>query len=258
MLMFVNDSHFASKIAEPIIYAHADRIRSIVVSKKIRGQVRASLRIIRQCSRRYAAYRILVDVITRLNSARGCGSVRNIAGRLRIPVIRLTDVNRDPEMAPLLPADLGLAINFDQILKESFLSRFRHGVLNLHASRLPKDRGVSPALWAFARGDPWIWATIYQIDSGLDTGPIVEQFQLKVQPNDTAFSLYERVCSEGGNRLSQIVDALYKGELVPPVPQERAERCDPFSWPNAAFDLMLAQSKRRLISSSDVVRSFCW
>lgn len=238
-----------------MIQGYGERIKAVVISAKIRGRFAASLGIMRKCSRRYTAYRVIVDMVTRLNALRGRGSVLSLAKQAGIPFLHVADVNRDDRLQQLLPADLGLAINFDQIVKKGLLAAFRNGVFNLHASRLPRDRGISPALWAFARGDEEIWATIYKMDEGLDTGTVIEQFARAVQMNDTAFSLYERLCCEGGKRLCQIIGAHYSGKLAHPTPQHVAEAQAPFSWPDLRFDAMLKASKRRLFDLHDIARA---
>jgi methionyl-tRNA formyltransferase len=256
MLILANDSHFACRILKPVIQGHSTRIKAVVISNKIRGRVAPSLGSMRKCSRRYTAYRVIVDMVTRLNALRGRGSVSSLAKHAGIPVLHVPNVNRDDRLEQLLPADLGLAINFDQILNKRLLgAAFQNGVFNLHASRLPHDKGISPALWAFARGDEEIWATIYKLDEGLDTGPVIEQFALAVRADDTAFSMYERICCEGGERLCRVIGAHYSGELAHATPQHAAEAQAPFSWPDLRFDAMLQASKRRLFGLHDVVRA---
>jgi len=254
MILFVNESYFANLLAAPVIGEHSKHIQALVVSTKIRGDWAASIKVLRRCSMRYASYRMLVDAVTRINSGLRSKAVAGMARRLGIPIVRSADVNVDDAVLKMLPTDLGLVVNFDQILRESFLARFECGVVNLHASRLPMDRGISPVLWAFARGDSSVWSSIYKVDTGLDTGPIFEQYETAVMPADTAFSLYERVCANGGLRLSSLVSKVLQGNVPQPTPQQ-GQRSSPHGWPNAEFDALLHRSGRHLISAQDIVRA---
>jgi methionyl-tRNA formyltransferase len=190
-----------------------------------------------------------------VNGIRGRGSVINLAKKADIPIFFVSDINSDTTLKSLLPADLALAINFDQILHQPFLSKFRGGILNLHASCLPRDKGISPVLWAFARGDKEIWATIYKMDGGLDSGPIFEQFSLPVVEDETVFSVYEGVCVEGGKRLSRTVELFFSDKLRDPIDQEPPGSAIALSWPDANFDKMLKKNQRKLFRLTDIFRA---
>ena len=256
MIVFVNESYFAFKIIEPIVKSNSHCIQAFVLSTKTRNRLGPSFRIIRKCSPCYVNYRVLVDLITRLNGLIKKKSVSNLAKKYGIPILSISNVSEDENLKSLLPQDIGLTINFDQILKGKLLACFEDGVINFHASRLPFDRGISPVLWAFARGDNEIWGTLYSVDSGLDTGPIFEQFQLDIYKHETAFSLYERICTVGGRRLCRLIKDYNRGNLSPPSPQKEApmEQSN-LGWPDKRFEQMLKGTKRQLISWRDVLRT---
>ena len=92
-----------------------------------------------------------------------------------IPILICGDIN-DPAVQEALPtADLGVALNFDQVLKHRL---FRHSFMAF-LTCMPRsswDKGVSPALWAFARGDAIVWITIYRMSEQLDCGSILNRF----------------------------------------------------------------------------------
>jgi len=255
MIVFVNESCFAFAILDPIINSNPHCIQAIVLSTKTRNRLGPSLRIIQQCSPRYVVYRVLVDLLTRLNSFFKNKSIANLAKKHGIPILSISNISEDKRLESMLPQDIGLIINFDQILKEKLLACFKDGVINFHASRLPLDKGISPVLWAFARGDSKIWGTLYSVDSGLDTGPIFEQFQLKVSKHDTAFSLYERTCVTGGKKLCGLLNAYNEGDLKTPTSQRKLSKGQSLlGWPDHHFDQMLKSSKRKLISYKDIFR----
>ena len=143
----------------------------------------------------------------------------------------------------MVEGDMALTFNFDQILTDSLLKRFPLGVINVHGSGLPADKGISPVLWAFARGDDTIRISIYEMDAGIDSGPILEQFSIPVLESDSGFSLYSRVCEEAGERLVDVVEQVSRGTLsATPQPDGSASRY--WSW-----------AQRRASSDDDCLRS---
>jgi methionyl-tRNA formyltransferase len=97
-----------------------------------------------------------------------------------------------------LRPDMGLSILFDYILRPEFIGLFPKGVMNLHPSYLPYNRGQYPNVWSIVEGTP-AGATLHYVDSRIDTGDIVAQKQVPVDAVDTGETLYrklERACVE--------------------------------------------------------------
>ena len=88
--------------------------------------------------------------------------------------------------------DIGLSVLFDHILKPELLSIFPHGVVNLHPSYLPYNRGQYPNVWSIVDGTP-SGVTIHYIDDGIDTGDIIAQKEVPVEPVDTGETLYRKL-----------------------------------------------------------------
>jgi hypothetical protein len=250
IVLFVNDSYFAYLLARWVIKNFHDQIVAVVLSTKIKRSPSRILYIYRRTHWRYFVYRLTVDFASRLNTLLRKESVTALAKRHNLKIISTANVASCEELRLLLPAGLGIAFNYDQILSGKLLAAFTHGVLNLHCSRLPKDRGISPLLWAFARGDSSIWSTIYRMDEGLDSGPIFHQFPIAVEPGDTACSLYKRVASHGGRELAAVVQRIQDG-LEPTKPQPEDLEAIQWSWPDQDHRRMMANSKRRFMKLLD-------
>ena len=93
---------------------------------------------------------------------------------------------------------MGLSILFGYILRPEFLELFESGVVNLHPSFLPYNRGSNPDIWSIVEGTP-AGVTLHYIDKGVDTGDIIAQKQVTVEPVDTGETLYrklEQTCVE--------------------------------------------------------------
>lgn len=91
-----------------------------------------------------------------------------------------------------LGATLGLSILFDYILEGEFIRLFSDGILNLHPALLPYNRGQYPNVWSIVEGTP-AGATLHYIDEGIDTGDLVAQREVVVEPVDTGESLYRKL-----------------------------------------------------------------
>lgn len=97
-----------------------------------------------------------------------------------------------------LNADVCLSILFDYILQQEFIDLFRMGIINLHPSYLPYNRGNYPNVWSIVDGTP-AGVTLHYIDAGVDTGDIIAQEEISVELTDTGESLYrklEKACVE--------------------------------------------------------------
>ena len=102
------------------------------------------------------------------------------------------------EAIQVLQPDLGLSVFFGYILKESFLSLFPQGCINLHPAYLPFNRGVYPNVWSIVEGTP-AGVTLHYIDTGIDTGDIIASRRVEIEPIDTAKTLYhklEKACTD--------------------------------------------------------------
>jgi len=91
-----------------------------------------------------------------------------------------------------LKPDMALSVLFGCILKKRFIDIFPKGVLNLHTSLLPHNRGAHPNIWSIIDRTP-AGVTLHYVDSGVDTGEIVDQQQVDVEPTDTGETLYNKL-----------------------------------------------------------------
>ena len=256
VVLFVNDSYFSYLLARPLFEKFHDQIQAVVISTKIKGSASKVVGIFRKTHWRYFVYRLTIELINRINTLFRRRYVSALIRAYNLKVISTDNVTCCEELKSLLPADLGVAFNFDQILKGTVLGAFTHGVINVHSSYLPKDKGVSPVLWAFARGDSSIWSTIYRMDEGLDSGPIFRQLEIPVESDDTACSLYQRVCAKSGKELASVVDQV-QSAMAHPQSQPEDLDAKTWSWPDQTHRQMMVESRRKLINLSDICQMLC-
>ena len=104
---------------------------------------------------------------------------------------------------------------FGQILPKEILFLPKYGCINIHASLLPAYRGAAPINWAIIHGEPFTGITIMQMDEGMDTGAILLQERIPIDPHDTAGTLTEKMSHLGARMITAALPLLETGKLEP-------------------------------------------
>lgn len=171
----------------------------------------------------------VIGVITQPDRPAGRGRemkpppVKLLAESLGLPVIQPIRL-RAPEAMEQLRAwapDLIIVAAFGQILRQEVLDLPPHGCLNVHASLLPRWRGAAPINAAILNGDEQTGVTIMRMDAGVDTGPILSQKAIPIEPEDTAATLGEKLAQLGADLLIETLPPYLAGKLQP-QPQDEA------------------------------------
>ena len=147
--------------------------------------------------------------------------VKRAAGRAGIPVYQPTTLRDDAvrkSLAALAP-DLMIVVAYGLILPPGILQLPVHGCWNIHASLLPRWRGAAPIQRAIEAGDSQSGVCIMQMDEGLDTGPVIHRITTRMEADETAASLHDRLAVLGADALSHCLHRLSRGETIEPEPQ---------------------------------------
>jgi methionyl-tRNA formyltransferase len=171
----------------------------------------------------------IVTVITRPDKPSGRGKeivyspVKQLALSHEIPVWQPGSLKRQEniEMLAAYKADLYIVAAFGQILPQAVLDLPRYGTLNIHASLLPKYRGVSPITEAILQGDTETGVTIMLIDAGVDTGPLLHQRAIPISENDTTGNLTSKLAVLGASTLLEALPLWVQGKIKPRPQDER-------------------------------------
>ena len=161
---------------------------------------------------------------------RGRGVIRTpvheCADRWEIPVFSPARVKNPDAVLRLREEapDLIVVAAFGQILSKEILELPRYGCVNVHASLLPKYRGAAPIQWAVINGEEKSGVTIMQMDVGLDTGDILLQEEITLDPLETGESLYDKMAKLGGDLLVRALPMIEAGTLTP-VKQDDDASC---------------------------------
>jgi methionyl-tRNA formyltransferase len=112
-------------------------------------------------------------------------------------------------------ADVALVVAYGRILPDDVLSGPRLGCINVHASLLPKYRGAAPITWAVVRGEAETGVTLMQMDSGMDTGAMLETWPTPIGPDETAGELSERLSQLGAQAVREGIPKVLAGAYAP-------------------------------------------
>jgi len=122
-----------------------------------------------------------------------------------------------------LQADLGVLAYVTQIVPQSVFEVPRRGSICFHPSLLPRYRGGSAIPWQIIKGETRSGVTVFWVDPGIDTGPILLQKEAAVGPDDTAGSLYfNKLFPIGVDAVLESVELIARG-AAPRLPQDEAQ-----------------------------------
>lgn len=165
----------------------------------------------------------VVAVVTQPDKEKGRGKavsmspVKECALKHNIPVLQPVRIRR-PECVDELkqyPADVFVVAAFGQILTQEILDMPKLGCINIHASLLPAYRGAAPIQWAILDGLKETGVTIMQMDAGIDTGDILLQEKIDIEPTDTGESLFDKLSVLGAKTIVKALPMIEQGTLQP-------------------------------------------
>lgn len=154
--------------------------------------------------------------------------------RYGIPLYRVSDINSEDSLRLLeeLSLDVVFVIGWSQILGREALSKARVGMIGVHASLLPHNRGSAPVNWAIIRGEAVGGNTLMWLDETLDGGDIIDQMSFPITVYDTCGTVYERVAETNTAMIERVLPKVLRGERPgraqpptdePPLPRRRPE-----------------------------------
>jgi methionyl-tRNA formyltransferase len=165
----------------------------------------------------------IVGVVTRIDKPAGRGKmlasppIKLAAQAMGLTVFQPRRVRETGfvEQLRLLVPDIIIVAAYGQILPKDILALPKWGCVNIHASLLPLYRGAAPINWAIIRGEKETGITIMQMDEGMDTGAILIQERIPIEPSDTAGTLSEKLSTLGARLITTALQRLASGEIIP-------------------------------------------
>jgi methionyl-tRNA formyltransferase len=162
-------------------------------------------------------------VVTQPDRPRGRGQnaaaspVKEAALRLGLTVYQPERVRR-PEAVEYLrgiECDAMVVVGYGQIIPQAVIDLAPLGIINVHASLLPKYRGAGPIQWAIVRGETRTGVTTMRINAGLDTGDMLLKAETEIGPEENAVDLGRRLSLMGAALLVETLEGLRSGRIVP-------------------------------------------
>ncbi len=152
-----------------------------------------------------------------------------ISERHSVPLFKINHINDADSIEAIRSADLDwlFIIGWSQIANSEVLASTRYGVLGMHPTLLPEGRGRAAVPWAIIKGLDRTGVTMFVLDEGVDTGPLIAQVELPIAGREDAGSLYNRV--QGAHReLMRVAWPLLESGNCAPAPQDEAQATE---WP---------------------------
>jgi methionyl-tRNA formyltransferase len=149
--------------------------------------------------------------------------LRPIAMQARIPVNSAADIHSQASIewiTSLLP-DVIFCFGWSRLIREPLLSLPPLGVIGFHPAGLPANRGRHPIIWALILGLDETASTFFRMDSCADSGDIISQVRLNINPSDDAGTLYARITKLAMAQLRDFVPRLANGSITP-TPQNNS------------------------------------
>jgi len=171
----------------------------------------------------------IVGVITQPDRPRGRGqhvqpeAVKRAADEWKLPVLqpeRLSDPRWLQSLEALTP-DLGVVAAYGRLLPQALLDLPRLGMINVHASLLPRWRGAAPIHRAILAGDRTTGVTIMRVVLALDAGPMLAKAETEIQPLETSRELETRLATLGANLAGTTIERLAAGPVEETPQDER-------------------------------------
>ena len=173
-----------------------------------------------------ASHHEVVGVVTRPDAPAGRGRglrpspVGEAGADLGVPVLKPRSA-KDPAFAAALAElrpDVCPVVAYGSLVPRQVLDIPRFGWVNLHFSLLPAWRGAAPVQHAILHGDQVTGATVFLLEEGMDTGPVLGTMTEAIRPADTSGDLLGRLAQAGAGLLVAALDGLDNGSITP-VPQ---------------------------------------
>jgi len=151
-------------------------------------------------------------------------AMKALAEKSGIPSYR-PNMMKDPQVYDAyvkLQPDLAVLAFVTDIIPEKLLTVPSLGTICYHPSILPRHRGASAINWAIIQGDTRTGLTIFWVDKGIDTGPILLQKEIEIGPDDTTGSLYfNALFLMGVEAMVEAVELIKTGK-APRIPQDES------------------------------------
>jgi methionyl-tRNA formyltransferase len=159
-------------------------------------------------------------------------SVVNILNKYNIPIVRLAEsINSEKSLSAIktYAPDLLISIAGNQVFKQPLIDLAPKGCLNLHTALLPKYRGLMPSFWVLKNNEKETGVSVFFVDKGIDSGPILVQKRMTITEGMTQDRLIKGSKKIGMDAVIEAVKLILHSDysLIPNPDEEKTY----FSFP---------------------------
>lgn len=162
----------------------------------------------------------VVGVVTQVDRINSRGNkiifskVKKYALDNKLPVFQYENISKEGGELAKLNADIMVTAAYGQILRQNVLDMCKYGVINVHASLLPKYRGSSPVQWALINGEKDIGVTIMQTAIGVDTGDIILSDKITLDGTENSEEALQKLSTLGAKLIVEALDKIENNTAV--------------------------------------------
>jgi len=149
-------------------------------------------------------------------------SFDEVAARIGASLLETRDINNHETVDAVraLDPELIFVVGWSQLVRDPFIALAREGVFGMHPTLLPRHRGRAPIPWAILSGLARTGVTLFEIvDATADSGAIVGQVVVEIEPEETAATLFDRIADAHVELIRECVPQLISG-TAPRIPQD--------------------------------------
>lgn len=156
--------------------------------------------------------------------------------------------------------NFGLVLDFNRIIPPSVIENFPKGIINIHFSRLPLDRGPARGEQFILKGEPKAWISYLLITPGLDEGPVLAQTSMNLSGRETFGELSDTLVAKAASEIKPIINDYLAGKITPrpqrgkPTYAEKFAKSDFFILPEV-LRANLKKGGEKAVGSDRLIRA---
>ena len=242
--VIAGDNFFSYLLSRNFI--RQNKIKNVILSSTKRNFFSRLINIFKKTSLQYFLYRSTIQLISVILSKY---SIKRLCQEKGLKPLY---VSSKRELINLKQTNkISIAFNFDMIIPKEIISLSEHGIINIHASNLPADKGISPVVWAYCRGDKEIYVSFYFINEDIDEGQIFYKEKINIDDNWSLFRTYCEILEQSSRTLLKIFD---NKEYLSIISHKNDKKIIESynSWPNEKLHASLRKNNRSYFKFRDI------
>ena len=183
----------------------------------------------------------IVGIVSPPNGDSTFFSMEKLANYYKIPFLKYSSLKDGKFLKDVrkLKADIGIVCSYSKKLPKEFLQTTRDGFLNLHPSLLPYYRGGNPYSAVIRNFETFTGVTVHFMDENFDTGDIVLQAKVDIEPNETMGTLFNKLNFTSANAIEVVLERYESESALPRQPQPEGEFVKAPNYPPNSYQTLI-------------------